>query len=296
MTSSSFNSTTYNRFLSRLGSKQRSISTNNRILLTGVYTSRNPNKPLGCENEDSCSVGASYICVADGVGGWISQGVSSALYSRQLVKYIEMSINDYTKYKKHELDREKFMEMVNKCYENMKSSKIIGSSTLCLAYLDNNKLHVFNLGDSKCVIYRKEEKEVIFESEIQQHNFNTPFQLGTGSIDTPYNADYIILEGIKSGDAIIVATDGLWDNVSMDKVIHIVDSSLSYDPQRIAEKLGREALQLSLSSKHISPYSMSLNNHLLNQKCQSNISSGGVFSFIAGGKPDDITVSIGVVQ
>ncbi|OII75025.1 PP2C phosphatase [Cryptosporidium ubiquitum] len=296
MVSSSFNSTTYNRLLTRFGSKQRSVSSKNRILLTGVYTSRNPTKPLGCENEDSCSVGASHICVADGVGGWISQGVSSALYSRQLVKYIEMSINDYTKGKKCELDREKFMEMVNKSYENMKSSKIIGSSTLCLTYLDNNKLHVFNLGDSKCVIYRKDEKEVIFESEIQQHNFNTPFQLGTGSIDTPYNADYMILEGIKSGDAIIVATDGLWDNVSMDKVIHIVDSNLLYEPQKIAEKLGREALQLSLSSKHISPYSMNLNNYLLNQRFQSNISSNRNFSLVAGGKPDDITVLIGVVQ
>lgn len=296
MVSSSLNSTSYNRFLSRFGSKQRPVSSKNRILLTGVYTSRNPTKPPGYENEDSCCVGASYICVADGVGGWISQGVSSAMYSRQLVNYIETCINDYSREQKSELDKDKFIEMLNKCYENMKSSKIIGSSTLCLAYLDNNnKLHVFNLGDSKCVIYRKEEKEVIFESEIQQHNFNTPFQLGTGSVDTPYNADYMMLEGIKSGDTIIVATDGLWDNISMDKVIRIVDNNLLYEPQKIAEKLGREALQLSLNSKHISPYSMSLNNYL-SQKLQSNIQSNGTFGFVSGGKPDDITVSIGVVQ
>lgn len=296
MASSSYQLTSYNRFLSRFGSKQRAVSSSNMILLTGVYTSRNPTKPLGCENEDSCGVGSSYICVADGVGGWISQGVSSALYSRQLVKNIEMSINDYSRGQKCELDREKFIEMVNKCYEKMKSSKIVGSSTLCLAYLDNNKLHIFNLGDSKCVIYRREEKEVIFESEIQQHNFNTPFQLGTGSFDTPFNADYMMLEGIKSGDTIIVATDGLWDNVSMDKVIRTVDSSLLSEPQRIADKLGREALELSLNSKHVSPYSISLNNYLLSQKFQSNSPSKAAFDLVTGGKPDDITVSIGVIQ
>lgn len=301
MASSSYQLTSYNRFLSRFGSRQRVVSGSSRILLTGVYTSRNPTKPLGCENEDSCGVGSSYICVADGVGGWISQGVSSALYSRQLVKNIEMSINNHSRDQgqgqKCELDKDKFIEMVNKCYEKMKSSKIVGSSTLCLAYLDNDKLHIFNLGDSKCVIYRRDKKEVIFESETQQHNFNTPFQLGTGSFDTPYNADYMVLEGIKSGDTIIVATDGLWDNVSLDKVIRIVDSSLLYEPQRIADKLGKEALELSLNSKHVSPYSMSLNNYLLSQKFQSSSSSkAATFDLVTGGKPDDITVSIGVIQ
>ncbi|KAJ1613831.1 PP2C phosphatase [Cryptosporidium canis] len=296
MMNSSHQLTSYNRFLSRFGSRQKKVSGSQRILLTGVYTSRNPTKPLGCENEDSCSVGSSYICVADGVGGWITQGVSSALYSRQLVKNIEASLNDYSSGQECGFDKDKFIEIVNNSYEKMKSSKIIGSSTLSLAYLDNDRLHVLNLGDSKCVIYRRDEKEVIFESETQQHNFNTPFQLGTGSFDTPYNADYTMLDGLRAGDTIIMATDGLWDNVSMEDVIRIVEGNLLNEPQRIAEKLGREALELSLNSKYVSPYSMSLNNYLLSQKFQPNSSSRAILDQVTGGKPDDITVSIGVIQ
>ena len=50
-------------------------------------------------------------------------------------------------------------------------------STACVLSIDKekNQLNIINVGDSGCLVYRDEK--VIFQTKVQQHGFNFPFQV-----------------------------------------------------------------------------------------------------------------------
>ena len=52
----------------------------------------------------------------------------------------------------------------------------------------------------------------IYKTREQQHAFNFPYQLGTGSKDSAMDAifDQVL---IQEGDVVLLASDGLWDNL-----------------------------------------------------------------------------------
>lgn len=103
---------------------------------------------------------------------------------------------------------------------------ITGSSTACVLILnrENSTVYTANIGDSGFIIVR--EGEIIHRSEEQQHYFNTPFQLslpppGHGHnvlSDSPESADTHSFP-VKNGDVILVATDGVFDNVPTDLLL-----------------------------------------------------------------------------
>jgi len=43
--------------------------------------------------EDAASLSSNVLAVADGVGGWISQGIDPAVYSKNLCKIIDQKIS-----------------------------------------------------------------------------------------------------------------------------------------------------------------------------------------------------------
>jgi protein phosphatase PTC7 len=122
-----------------------------------------------------------------------------------------------------------------------------GSATACLVSFDATKgvIRTANLGDSGFLVLRPplpshEEGgsqpdtigllNVHYQSKPQTHGFNTPLQLSKlppeyrseGSIDSkPSNAD--LWSGrVLDGDIVLVATDGFWDNVSVNEVLQLV--------------------------------------------------------------------------
>lgn len=98
--------------------------------------------------------------------------------------------------------------------------KFLGSSTACVLILnrENSTVYTANIGDSGFMVVRK--GEIVHRSEEQQHYFNTPFQLSVpppghgGNVlsDSPESADTLSFP-VKDGDVILVATDGVFDNV-----------------------------------------------------------------------------------
>lgn len=96
----------------------------------------------------------------------------------------------------------------------------IGSSTACVLILnrENSTVYTANIGDSGFIVVR--EGTIVHRSEEQQHYFNTPFQLslpppGHGDnvlSDSPESADSLSFP-VLDGDVILVATDGVFDNV-----------------------------------------------------------------------------------
>ena len=144
-------------------------------------------------------------------------------------------------------------EILAQAYQRTKDANVIGSCTACIALFDTirHQLHFSNLGDSGIIVLRhidsdvagslKRDKEkprhertsdlrVAFVSQQQLKSFNHPFQLGwTGeevvegeetSLKSPRDSCTTSIH-IRRGDIIIMATDGLFDNVDVDDVAQI---------------------------------------------------------------------------
>merc|ERR1712050_773342 len=104
---------------------------------------------------------------------------------------------------------------------------LFGSATACVATFcrKTEKLYTANLGDSGWLVIR--DGEVIARSNPQQHSFNAPFQLSKSPpnfdsfSDKPSNADFSEFQ-CQQGDVIVLASDGMFDNVFEEDIIKVL--------------------------------------------------------------------------
>jgi len=196
-----------------------------------------------------------YFGVADGVGSWRQYGVDPRLFSHKLMEECENILIEAC-HRDKDLGGGKFRRVIPpgdilaQAYERVKSEKIIGSSTACVALFDcvRHQLHFSNLGDSGIIVLRHIDSDVAgtlkrdritpraertsdlrvaFISQQQLFSFNHPYQLGwtgkelskdeTTSFKAAHDACTTSIH-LRRGDIIIMATDGLFDNVDIDDV------------------------------------------------------------------------------
>jgi len=231
---------------------------------------------------------ADVIGVADGVGGWRAYGVDPGMFSVNLMKCCERLViaGYFAGNQPAKLLAQGFREM----QEN--KQPIIGSSTACLMMFSHVdlKLYTANIGDSGFLVLR--QGEVVHRSQEQQHYFNTPFQLSLPPTelvsqvlsDQPEAADQYEFS-VEDGDVILLATDGIFDNVpdtlliqEMHKVQHCKDFNTI---QQTANSIALMARELSRDPKYLSPFCV-------------NALAAGIEA--EGGKPDDITVLLATVS
>jgi protein phosphatase PTC7 len=227
----------------------------------------------------------SLLVVADGVGGWNDIGVDPALYSKELCKLIGQNFQKYLEKSDKSIDESTIKEIVvQSVFENQQ----LGSSTVCCLYLDRetNTLFSANIGDSGYLIMRKNEKGEYFQffkSQEQTHEFNFPFQVGSSG-DNPRCAE-THKHQLKDGDLIILATDGLWDNLTDDEILKVTNkysqSQKEFLPSNLAKYIAEKTSILCLKKDYESPFSK--------RAKQLNIP-------FEGGKPDDITVIVARVS
>jgi protein phosphatase PTC7 len=203
----------------------------------------------GSKNRD-----VTYLGVADGVGSWREYGVDPRLFSHKLMEECANILQEASATAKS--GQEKFRRMIApaeilaQAYERVKAEDIIGSTTACVALFDQirHQLHFSNLGDSGLIVLRhidsdvagalKRDKtkprtertsdlRVAFVSQQQLHSFNHPYQLGwtgreldEGETRSFKNAADSCTTSIhvRRGDIVILATDGLFDNVDVDDI------------------------------------------------------------------------------
>ena len=82
-------------------------------------------------------------------------------------------------------------------------------------------------GDSGFALFRN--KELIFQSSPLQHFFDCPYQFAscpdfTNDTDQPEDAADYELQ-LQSGDVIVAATDGLWDNIHTQELLPLLPTS-----------------------------------------------------------------------
>mmetsp|Transcript_20902 Transcript_20902/g.29505 ORF Transcript_20902/g.29505 Transcript_20902/m.29505 type:complete len:658 (+) Transcript_20902:585-2558(+) len=281
-----------------------------------------------------------YIGVADGVGSWREYGVDPRDFSNKLMEECSNIIAEASEKGPNKIGEEKFRrmitpsEIIGQAYERVKAENIVGSSTACVALFDNlrHQLHFSNLGDSGIIVLRHIDSDVAgalkrdrtkpreqrtsdlrvaFVSQQQLVSFNHPFQLGwtgeesdiTGSSFKSAAESCTTSIHVRRGDIIIMATDGLFDNVEVDDIASI---ALAWEQRhgfiRGGDILAREkrwAMGNSLST--ISAEFVSELSDELCRKARENSldnTKDSPFAILAkendimysGGMPDDCTV------
>ncbi|KAK0673370.1 phosphatase 2C-like domain-containing protein [Cercophora samala] len=182
----------------------------------------------------SPSSGEVALGVADGVGGWMDSGVDPADFSHAFCDY--MAASAVTAPDDPPLTARELMQRGYEAVCHDKTIKAGGSTAIVGLLTSNGKMEVANLGDSGFILLRR--GGVHASSEPQTHAFNTPYQLsvvppsmllraaafgGAQLMDQPRDAE-VTRYGLKHGDVVVFASDGLWDNLFEGDILRIVSS------------------------------------------------------------------------
>jgi protein phosphatase PTC7 len=215
------------------------------------------------------------LVVADGVGGWKKYKVDPGDFARELCKNISDNFHKYElslkiREGKNIKDKKKYFSEFSdvNCNEEssetivkkllLKSSKGIksnGSSTCTILMLDKNinKMYSAYVGDSSYMILtycpKFSKYSLEFKAPEQKYNQKTPYQIGQnadGAGDSITNSHTLNLN-----DIVIVASDGLWDNLTTEEIIDIVNEncggtgSITINPQELANTISEKAFEKS---------------------------------------------------
>ncbi|KAG9120848.1 hypothetical protein FRC07_003497 [Ceratobasidium sp. 392] len=191
------------------------------------------------------------------------------------------------------------LEALHAAYERtvatFRATGTAGSSTALVAVLRDGELSVAHLGDCMLAVVR--DGKFVVRSEEMQHSFNFPYQLGPHSSTTPRADAQLITERVVPGDIVILASDGLGDNLWDEEVLKEVERFAQSDPdgkstgldgnsepigetQEIAQALARRAKEAARGSADV-PFGV-------------RARAAGI-QFM-GGKTDDISVVVAVVR
>ena len=281
----------------------------------------------------------------DGVGAWRSMGIDAGLFSSKLSEFVFDYISGARNNKDSEIN---LIDSLNFAMNKVKSQEIKGSSTACLASLNpaSNVITIANIGDSGALILRprlalslKQNFDILFQSPPMCHRFNTPFQLGyfreidpkNSSIDIEHEFDQpseaaCTYHAVQEDDIILLATDGLFDNLHLHEITDCIVSKLnkaslsinyanqdnlcraiSNRRQAVEElltdavtELGALAFEKSLEQDRVSPFTLSAIQERQRQLRLTGLGSlvdtgADVYQDELGGKPDDITIILSVV-
>lgn len=182
------------------------------------------------------SISDVYAGVADGVGGWAEHGYDSSAISRELCKAmdnISSALNQTGSSNKNNNLTISPKEIIDLSYTKIKDEKIVevGGTTAIVAHFPRDGLlKIANLGDSWCGVFR--DSRLVFQTKYQTVGFNAPYQLsiipeemerqaklsGRSYIqNTPKDADEYEFQ-LNSNDVVILATDGVTDNIATDDI------------------------------------------------------------------------------
>lgn len=176
----------------------------------------------------------------------------------------------------------------------VKAERIEGSSTALVAVLEDNQLRVANLGDCACMVIRN--GEIVFRTIEMQHSFNFPQQLGGWARDEPMKDAELYTIEVEKNDIVLLSSDGVVDNLFDEDILEVIasfapPSSTAHsptssplppcNPQSVAQALVDAAHSASESLEFPTPF-----------MCKA-IEEGIDF---VGGKRDDVTCLVGVVQ
>uniref|UniRef100_A0A183IXM2 Protein phosphatase n=1 Tax=Soboliphyme baturini TaxID=241478 RepID=A0A183IXM2_9BILA len=212
--------------------------------------------------------------VADGVGGWHSYGIDPSRFSRYLMRICAQMVlsGQFTPTMPAQLIANSYKKLA--AQSSTFRRPVVGSSTACVVVLDrsNSKIHTANIGDSGFVVVRN--GTIVHRSSEQQHYFNAPFQLtllpnqqqDVFFTDSPDSAETTSFQ-VQVGDLILVATDGLFDNISSQAIEEQLATLTTFDSREVqmaCNSIAFQARRLSFDPNHMSPFAKKAQMHGVN--------------------------------
>ncbi len=237
------------------------------------------------------SEGMSAAAVFDGVGGWNEEGVDPRIWAESMAVHTRDAL----------ITEPGIISALDTAYQETLNAGIQGSCTaIVVKHLGpslvgggGNTLQYANLGDSGVSIYRN--GRLFFETNEQSLGFNYPYQLSSDNAETPQDADRGSVP-LKTGDIIVVASDGLWDNLYHVEIAKLLSSAV--DAQEMAERITIAAYQASNDDKRWAPFGQKAVESLYADRNPDDVdweSEPAPLTQWLGGKGDDIAVIVGTV-
>ncbi|CAD7700039.1 unnamed protein product [Ostreobium quekettii] len=245
-------------------------------LVSGCCMMPHPDKAYrGGEDAFFIAENGMAIGVADGVGAWALSGIDAGVYARALMAHAREAAADF------EPGPEAPREVLRAAYAKTTS---LGSSTACVLILDGRAsiLYAANVGDSGFMVVRG--REAMFKSPAQTWNFNCPYQLGrdTRAYQGPDEAQSFAIR-VRAGDAIVAATDGVFDNLFAEECVGVVAQAQAKGMSAggASKALAQAAFARAGDRRAVTPFAL---------EARAN----GIL-YNGGGKMDDITVVVSYV-
>ncbi|WIA15770.1 hypothetical protein OEZ85_002385 [Tetradesmus obliquus] len=271
-------------------SRRRQQQQHLRLRAAGVSLPHPAKAKTGGEDAFFISrAGCGGFGVADGVGSWAADGVDAAAYAGGLMAAAADAVE---RSGGGEGPREvlayaqKHTAVPGSCtaLAAQKHTAVPGSCTALVAQLrPSSLLEVCLVGDVGLRLIRG--GRVTAATEVQEHSFNTPYQLGhlgllPGSDTAGMGLGYSL--ALAAGDVIIAGSDGLWDNVWDDQLEALVQQGLRHLPPsaaawdaaaaaRLARSVAEVAAGQAADSNFRSPWAVELAERMP----QVNFGGGG---------------------
>lgn len=168
--------------------------------------------------EDGAFVTNQAVGVFDGVGSWSKMKIDAGRYAKQLADNAKNTVErSTTEGSSTQLAAKSVLTSA------VGKSNKPGTSTAILGVLNGAELNVCNLGDCMGIVVR--DGRQIFSTQTQQHAFNMPYQVGFEQrADLCHAKESMVV--VENYDIIVMASDGLWDNLAKRTVIWVVTEHL----------------------------------------------------------------------
>jgi protein phosphatase PTC7 len=265
---------------------------------------------------------------------WQDYGIDASLYSRKLLR----NVADAALLEEEALAGDASSEAVPPApRELLAAAQAVtrepGAATAVLLALDGaaRTAHAVNLGDSGYRHFRN--AALIASSTPQQHGFDCPYQLGYSKFiadnDTAAMGDVTALS-VQEGDLLLLASDGLFDNMDESEMVGIMRDALAAAPlggdgasgahaaaAGVAAALASVAAAHARDASYDSPYARESVRNYEAQKAEAaaaaaaagpfgmfaaalsggkkGAAGGGLDKPTSGGKLDDVTVVAALV-
>lgn len=235
--------------------------------------------------EDAHIISPSYIAVFDGVGGSATPEIDPGRYARDLARLVKTYLSKCNK---------SVRSPANAVRYAVSKTKEKGASTATVLSLLENRLFGCHIGDSRFIIVR--DNRLFFKVKNGYHSFNQPHQvshLNSKDISVATSVDL----KVKLGDVIVAASDGLWDNMYIE---HITESVKHFLKIGTTDKIGIHSSKvcMKLVENLVEYLANTASKYSENKTWTSPFSLKARSAGIAfrGGKKDDITIAVAVVQ
>mmetsp|Transcript_2556 Transcript_2556/g.4583 ORF Transcript_2556/g.4583 Transcript_2556/m.4583 type:complete len:480 (-) Transcript_2556:2267-3706(-) len=240
---------------------------------------------LDC-GEDSFVLTSRFIGVADGVGGWRDEGVDPAIFANQMMANIKTLVDGQENVRVLNAveGADEFRDhpamLMHQAYAKLVLNNEVdfGSATCCVAHLTQDGiLQVCNLGDSGLLLIRN--GECVYRAETNTYSFNAPYQLEVPfkSYNTVVSESVIDHLQVQEGDTIVLASDGLYDNLFEDDIARICEEWKDKSVHDLATYLKTQAAIIGADEEANTPFE---------EMCKK-----AKYEW-SGGKADDITVVV----